>query len=320
MVRGVKGLVMVGALAGIGVSLRWATADSVASAKTQDLPSMAALTVGAVAWVAYGWLLIAVLATVLEQVPGAVGRTASAVGARITSPTSRALLRSALGVAAVTPLTIGVAHASPGDGGSQPLSGAVEPRSSVQLSESSPNDWRSTEKPSSLRLTEPPSRTTQPIRRPAAQPTASTRTPAGDPTQPPNQPAPVRSQPTQAPERPAQIVVPDRPAQVPERPTQVGVPDRPTEGAPTRYTDLRTGQLVGTASQVVRPGDSLWSLAAAELGPTAGDAAVATRWPQWYAANRAVIGPDPDLILPGQVLRIPSPTTDQPVPPTHQEK
>jgi nucleoid-associated protein YgaU len=71
---------------------------------------------------------------------------------------------------------------------------------------------------------------------------------------------------------------------------------------------------------VVKPGDSLWELAGAELGPAAADSAVASRWPQWYAANRAVIGPDPDLILPGQVLRIPAPATDQPVPPTHQEK
>jgi nucleoid-associated protein YgaU len=82
---------------------------------------------------------------------------------------------------------------------------------------------------------------------------------------------------------------------------------------------------------VVKPGESLWEIAAAELGATAGDraagdgaagdGAVAKRWPQWYAANRAVIGPDPDLILPGQALRIPAaPATDQPVPPTHQEK
>src|SRR5882757_1657254 len=105
-IRGLKGLITLAALAGVGFGLRWVTADSVASANTRDLTSMAVLTVGAVAWVAYLWLLIAVLATVLEQAPGAVGRAASAVAGRITSQTSRALLRSALGVAAVTPLTI----------------------------------------------------------------------------------------------------------------------------------------------------------------------------------------------------------------------
>jgi nucleoid-associated protein YgaU len=260
---------------------------------------MAALTVGAVAWVAYCWLLIAVFATVLAQLPGAVGRAASVVGARITSPTSRALLRSALGIAAVTPLTIGVAHATPRDDGSQPPRGSAEPQSSVRLSERSPADWRATEKTSSIRLTDHPSRTSQPVRR------------------------------TTAAEKPAPLT--ERPTQTPDRPTSVGVPDRPTQGAPTRYTDLRTGQLVRAASRVVKPGESLWEIAAAELGATAGDraagdgaagdGAVAKRWPQWYAANRAVIGPDPDLILPGQALRIPAaPATDQPVPPTHQEK
>ncbi|WP_425600034.1 hypothetical protein [Ornithinimicrobium sufpigmenti] len=33
---------------------------------------------------------------------------------------------------------------------------------------------------------------------------------------------------------------------------------------------------------------------------------IAEEWPRWYAANRELIGPDPDLILPGQELRIPA--------------
>jgi nucleoid-associated protein YgaU len=57
---------------------------------------------------------------------------------------------------------------------------------------------------------------------------------------------------------------------------------------------------------VVHAGQSLWDLAKAELGPTADDAAVARRWPEWFQANRAVIGPDPGLLLPGQVLRVPA--------------
>lgn len=56
----------------------------------------------------------------------------------------------------------------------------------------------------------------------------------------------------------------------------------------------------------VRTGDSLWLLAARRLGPDAGDAAVAREWPRWYAANRAVVGPDPSLLHPGDVLRVPS--------------
>lgn len=56
---------------------------------------------------------------------------------------------------------------------------------------------------------------------------------------------------------------------------------------------------------VVEPGDSLWSLAAASLGPDASAARIAEAWPRWHAANLALIGADPDLIHPGQALTVP---------------
>ncbi|MDQ0030211.1 hypothetical protein J2S89_002036 [Arthrobacter bambusae] len=56
---------------------------------------------------------------------------------------------------------------------------------------------------------------------------------------------------------------------------------------------------------VVRRGDSLWSIAARQLGPIASDVDVALHWPKWYAANRDVIGDDPGLLFPGQVLQPP---------------
>src|SRR5207247_2567986 len=39
--------------------------------------------------------------------------------------------------------------------------------------------------------------------------------------------------------------------------------------------------------------------------PTATDAEISRSWPHWYAANRHVIGPDPDRLQPGQLLRPP---------------
>ncbi|MFC5260775.1 LysM peptidoglycan-binding domain-containing protein [Kribbella qitaiheensis] len=331
MIRGLKGLLALGALGGIGLLLRWVTADSIGSATTQDLTSMASLAVGSVAWVAYVWLLIAVLATVLEQVPGVVGRSASVVATRITSQSSRALLRSALGVAAVTPLTIGVAHATPGDRDHQRPWTSVEPRSTVQLTGDTAT-WRATEPASTLRLTggsaSPRDRTTTPLAIPA-NPDARTTAPEGEGstgrTSVPEQASGLRltgdsKQPTNVGAKPGSAVPADPGKVRASGPDQVAVPDRPTSGAATRYTDLKTGQRVQPASHVVQPGESLWSIAAAELGPAATDEAVATRWPQWYAANRRLIGPDPDLIHPGQVLRTPAPATVQPVPPTHQEK
>ena len=58
---------------------------------------------------------------------------------------------------------------------------------------------------------------------------------------------------------------------------------------------------------VVAAGDTLWSLAAGSLPADAADADVARRWHRIYALNRAVIGADPDLIRPGQRLRLPEP-------------
>ena len=57
----------------------------------------------------------------------------------------------------------------------------------------------------------------------------------------------------------------------------------------------------------MRPGDSLWSLTARQLGPGATSTQIAAAWPRLYAANRAAIGNNPDLIHPGQRLVPPAP-------------
>ena len=55
---------------------------------------------------------------------------------------------------------------------------------------------------------------------------------------------------------------------------------------------------------VVRPGESLWSIAEA----TSGSGGLDQHWRAIWAANHDVIGDDPDLILPGQRLRLPGDT------------
>jgi len=63
----------------------------------------------------------------------------------------------------------------------------------------------------------------------------------------------------------------------------------------------------GDVHEVV-PGDTLWDIARGVLAKTVDEPTsidVAHFWPRIYAANRAVIGEDPDLILPGQILVIP---------------
>lgn len=78
-----------------------------------------------------------------------------------------------------------------------------------------------------------------------------------------------------------------------------GVEVSPTHSAP---------QGPAYAEVVVRPGDSLWSIAAAGLVHPS-DTQVSAAWPSWWAANRDVIGPDPSLIHPGQRLHPPAAQT-----------
>jgi hypothetical protein len=95
--------------------------------------------------------------------------------------------------------------------------------------------------------------------------------------------------------------VPDWPAE-PTAPSpaasgSAGVPDWPDAPAPV------------AGSHVVLRGDCLWHIAEAHLlerpGPPPTDDEVARAVQAWWAANTDVIGPDPDLLLPGQVLRPP---------------
>ncbi|WP_082502785.1 LysM peptidoglycan-binding domain-containing protein [Nocardioides sp. Leaf307] len=83
---------------------------------------------------------------------------------------------------------------------------------------------------------------------------------------------------------------------------------------PERAVGTLAARLGGTApaSTTVSPGDSLWTLTASALeraGRPATPAAVAAAWPRVHEANRSVVGPDPDLIHPGQRLVLPAPPT-----------
>jgi hypothetical protein len=61
-----------------------------------------------------------------------------------------------------------------------------------------------------------------------------------------------------------------------------------------------------TSSIVVRPGDCLWSITSERLGPNASPQQIAIGVKRIYALNRDLIGADPNLIFPGQVLSFPA--------------
>ncbi len=53
---------------------------------------------------------------------------------------------------------------------------------------------------------------------------------------------------------------------------------------------------------LVVSGDTLWAIATDSLTAGASNRKIANAVGAWFLANRAVIGPDPDLIFPGQRL------------------
>lgn len=101
---------------------------------------------------------------------------------------------------------------------------------------------------------------------------------------------------------------------------QVPLVTRPTtQGRWSPSTPLRSAMSPAPRSEsastdrpaqtvTVQHGDSLWALAARGLGPGSTDAEVAAEWPRWYALNRTTIGPDPDLLVTGTVLTVPTPS------------
>jgi nucleoid-associated protein YgaU len=97
---------------------------------------------------------------------------------------------------------------------------------------------------------------------------------------------------------------------VPDWPSATATPAHapiPDHAAVPDWPDPATG--VERGSHVVVRGDCLWRIAEAHLlevsgtPPTGSEIAAAVT--AWSTANADVIGPDPDLLLPGQVLRPP---------------
>jgi hypothetical protein len=121
---------------------------------------------------------------------------------------------------------------------------------------------------------------------------ASAQGPVGDwPSTPPSDTPPSDTPPSDTP-----------PSDIPP------APDRPTS-APTGATAVPDWPAPVAGEHVVLRGECLWDIAADDLarrtGGTPTDSEVATAVDAWWDANATVIGPDPDLLLPGQVLRPP---------------
>lgn len=125
----------------------------------------------------------------------------------------------------------------------------------------------------------------------------------GEATRPPATAEPTTTEPTTP--APSGTTVPGGAKATPPRAAEPApgstTPTTPTPSAPQAEVEPLQRQV----HQVV-PGDNLWDIVEAALGPRASNAEVAVAVEELYALNRDVIGDDPDLILPGQVLELPA--------------
>lgn len=276
----------------------WATAPALsADAPDQIIAVVLACALGAlIAWNLL-WSAIA-HAAAAGRAPGALRRALARAVARAGTRHSRAILARA-GASAVIggitlagiPLTGAVAAAAePAAPAALPTPAAEEGARAVAESASGLDlTWAgpagAAEAGRSPSTAGAPSATPPAPSAPASEGPATA--PGASPTAPSAAPRAAAPTPASQPSRPA------------PGPRSAARPDSPAPLAPDPGTAPD-----GRATVTVRPGDTLWSITAAAL-PSADDAQIADAWPRLYEANADTIGPDPSLLLPGQVLAIP---------------
>ncbi|MEW1953961.1 LysM peptidoglycan-binding domain-containing protein [Terrabacter sp. NPDC080008] len=233
-----------------------------------------------------GWLALGSLLAALALLPGAAGRLAGRLAERVTPLAVRRLLTFTLGAAV----------------GSCALPSAPMANASTASVDAGRNGAGAAAGHAGAGLLPgyAPTAPEAPRAKASGTPVAGARVDDGPGFLPTlDRPGPRR---LDAPPPPATSApAPTRgPGYLPSAPPPVHDADRPRLLAPAPRAATSTHELV-----TVRRGDSLWSIAARHMGTGATDTEVAHEWPRWYEANRAVIGDDPDLLVPGQQLRPP---------------
>ena len=251
-----------------GLRASWASVTAPGPARPADGLLLCAAGLSALLTL---WLVLGLVLSVLSALPGAAGRVARRGAGHVAPPVVRRLAVLALGAGLAVPLVAATASAGAASTGTARDETSGRPVSSGPLvTEGAAATAPSASWPT---LTSPP-RAAGPASAPSVRPT------------------PVPS-PGEAPDAAWTPSPPDR--------TRIHDP----EGLDLLSRTPAAGHVVDEGV-VVRRGDSLWSITGRYLGPSATADEIAREWPRWHEANRDVIGDDPDLIRPGQVLHPPA--------------
>lgn len=238
------------------------------------------LSTGATAglWICLGWLLVGFALALLAEVPGAFGRVCGRLAGRVSPRIVQQLARCVTGLVLAAASVAGASTAASATVASQAPRWPSPAQSGTAVLSGLPD------------LDRPTSVAGSSVGTGAPRPTRMSRLPTA------MQPSPVTS--PRLPTAPAQPPATGQPGQPgpgqPESGNRAGSEGRSPDEPPSRDRAV-----------VVIPGDTLWDIAARELGGEPSNREIAERWPRWYASNRGVIGADPDLILPGQRLSPP---------------
>lgn len=229
---------------------------------------------------ALGWLAVTILAVGLGGLPGWGGHLATVIAEAIAPRLARQVIAVALGLTGATGLaatgaaaaTSAVAMVDHGGGARSPASDSL----ADEAAPSTPDPTPGSGQVSSEAKSEVVAMDLDPSWVPDRPPTAS------------------RSDPS--------LLSPPGDRRLPAAQDAAGHQLSPAlEAAPGPRTATTSDEAV-----VVLAGDTLWSIAQRWLGPDADSVEIHDAWPRWYQANRATIGPDPHLILPGTRLTPPA--------------
>jgi hypothetical protein len=228
------------------------------------------------------YLLVVLGLRLLALLPGILGRMAAGAALRLAPAAVRRTLDLLLGGAllaqsTLTPLAAGAAAAPP------PVATSSTTPAAAARSPAPLPPWLADRPPTPASAL--PTRPAPPASAPVGQGAAAVAGPAGAGAPPASQPA------------------------------RSGAAPAPGQGGSRRAGAGAAGGTGGArpdGAHTVRRGDTLWGIAAAHLRPAARSAAAIDRyWRQVYRANRARVGPDPDLIHPGTRLLVPPERPDR---------
>lgn len=254
--------------------------------------AIAVLVAITVAWLLAAWAALMCAAAVGSRLPGASGAAARRLLTAITPVVLRRVVMTAAGMSVAAGLA---ACGSPGSVAAPPTATATVVVASTAAGTDAFDidlDW-----PVAASATEAP--LVSAARLPATEEAAASPSSASGP-----------GAPDMTPFRATLDAPADAPAgDTTDAPTPASALASPRSDRDSSTTDLRAVEappaMAATTGVVVQPGDSLWSIAAAQLPGDAAAARIDAAWRDWYRANRDIIGPNPNLVIPGQVLYAP---------------